>query len=410
MNLPQTEEDADAPQWLKVAWFWSGDSDVPHENLFLEVQRGQLTAITPKAPARFLDLQGAAIIPQLVNAHCHLEFSHLEAPLEPALPFADWIGRTVAARRAQPYPAQAIAAGLRESTAAGVGLLGEVMTHDSLEAYAQPEAPALTLFREFLAFSEDQAAEQRGLLRRFLADRAPGARLGISPHAPYTVCPDDLRKCLDMAVEFQATVMLHLAETRAERELLAEGRGELVEMLRRLNLWEARRYPRGLRPLDYLRELARAPRALVAHGNYFDREEIETLARTGIAVAYCPRTHAFFQHSAHPFRAMLQQGVGVCLGTDGRGSNPDLNLWEEVRFLRRKYPDVPPVELLRMATVRGGAALGQDVVLREGQPARWTVLLPGVGQRAIISDWDALFSRQTDREFVMLKGLASRSG
>jgi cytosine/adenosine deaminase-related metal-dependent hydrolase len=57
---------------------------------------------------------------------------------------------------------------------------------------------------------------------------------------------------------------------------------------------------------------------------------------------------------------MLAAGVNVCLGTDSLASNPDLNLWREVCFVRERYPRFDGEELVRMATLRGARALGID--------------------------------------------------
>ncbi len=401
-------------RWYHVGWFWSGGAEPPQEDVFLEVHAGRLLSITTVAPGQYADWSHAAVLPPLVNAHCHLEFSQLATPLHPALPFSAWIGRTVATRRANAEPIASIQQGLRESAAAGTRLLAEVVTlpenlHSVYGSMGVDRAGfdsvpplELTLFQEFLAFHREQADQGLHRLREFLSHSALDSPRGIAPHAPYTVCPEYFRDCVELATETGSAVMLHLAETQAELELLAAGEGELVEMLRGLDLWQPLHYARGLRPLDYLRELARAPRGLIAHGNYLTQEEQELLAEMEVAVVYCPRTHAFFGHAPHPFQELRARGVRVCLGTDGRGSNPDLDIWGEVRFLRQHVPTVPSLELLRMATVEGGAALRQELELVPGSPARWTVLLPGAGQPSKISGWGELFARQSHPEIVML--------
>jgi aminodeoxyfutalosine deaminase len=78
-----------------------------------------------------------------------------------------------------------------------------------------------------------------------------------------------------------------------------------------------------------------------------------------MTVVYCPRTHDFFRHGAYPLEAMLAQGVAVALGTDSRASNPDLSLWEELRFVARRYPELSPATVLRLGTQAGAVALGR---------------------------------------------------
>ena len=56
---------------------------------------------------------------------------------------------------------------------------------------------------------------------------------------------------------------------------------------------------------------------------------------------------------------MLARGVRVAVGTDSRASNPDLNVWEELRLIRRDFPQLPSGEILKLATLNGAEALGK---------------------------------------------------
>jgi len=398
-----TPTSTDESRWYRADWFWAGEGDTPRRGVFLETRNGLITEITPTAPANFIDLGPAAILPRLVNTHCHLEFSDLPQPLSPALPFADWIGKTVAARRNRSDWRGAIAAGLQETEQAGTGLLAEIVTQDDLLPDRDAASPELTLFREFLAFDDAQSASQLEVIRTFLQSPHNEQRRGISPHAPYTVCLNDLEKCAQLAREFDAPLMMHLAETKAELEFLYRQSGELVEMLQRIDLWHPERYEQGLRPLHYLQRLDVNQPCVIAHGNYLDDEEIEFLSRRPqFSVAWCPRTHAYFEHTPHPWLKLAAAGVNVALGTDGRGSNPDLDLWKEAQFVKRQQPDANSRFLLQMATVNGGRALGADVRLRIGQPAIWTVVSPAGDDLSPFSDWDAMLLRQTRRQSVMI--------
>jgi aminodeoxyfutalosine deaminase len=113
---------------------------------------------------------------------------------------------------------------------------------------------------------------------------------------------------------------------------------------------------------------------------------------------YCPRTHHFFGHPAHPWRDMLEAGVAVALGTDSRASNPDLDLWSEVQFLRQTCGDVPPHTLLELATIRGAAALGtadQTGTLSPGKSADLALLRLGDDAAAIADPFEALLHPNT---------------
>jgi cytosine/adenosine deaminase-related metal-dependent hydrolase len=154
---------------------------------------------------------------------------------------------------------------------------------------------------------------------------------------------------------------MHLAESREEIEWLRSDGGPLRELLQDLGAWRPGRFGGG-RPLDYLHALAQADRALVIHGNYLDDEEIAFLAahRRRMAVVYCPRTHAWFDHDPYPLARMLAAGVTVALGTDSRASSPDLSLLAEMQDVARRHPEIEPRAVLEIATLGGARALGRE--------------------------------------------------
>ena len=117
---------------------------------------------------------------------------------------------------------------------------------------------------------------------------------------------------------------------------------------------------------------------VIAHGTYLDPSEFWQLrpeAAPGdqrVAIAFCPRTHARFGHAPHPYRAMLAQGVVVCLGTDSLASSPTLSLLDEIRFLHRRDPSLGGPLLLTMATLFGAWALRAEAIagsLKAGKSA-----------------------------------------
>jgi cytosine/adenosine deaminase-related metal-dependent hydrolase len=150
-------------------------------------------------------------------------------------------------------------------------------------------------------------------------------------------------------------VTIHLAESPAELELLANQTGPFVDFLAALGVWDPVGLARGVDSVITCNRFA--DHTLFAHCNYLSPEDARDF-HAGMSIVYCPRTHAAFGHPPHPFRAFLDRGVRVCLGTDGLASNPDLDVLAEARFVHAKYPDFPGETLLRMITLAGAEALG----------------------------------------------------
>ena len=337
----------------------------PIENGVVEVYDGRITAVRSALPHEVCrDLGDVAVLPGLVNAHAHLEFSLVEQPFRPARPFTDWIRALVAYRRREftpdsPAQQDSVTGGAIEAAESGTMLLGEIATAGWKAVALPANGLRVVAFRELIGLRPDAVESQMELAEEWLPRKSDRVTYGLSPHAPYSVAPELLRRSVGLAKRFDAPVAMHLAETRDELEFLAHGRGELVEMLKSFGAWPEGGLPLGRRPLDILQTLADAPRALVVHGNYLADDEIDFIAaRPQMSVVYCPRTHEFFGHEPHPWRKLLARGANVSLGTDGRGSNPDLSLWNELVFLRERFPDVTPCTLLELGTLAGARSLG----------------------------------------------------
>jgi cytosine/adenosine deaminase-related metal-dependent hydrolase len=365
-----------APAAFQARWVVPVDQ-TPLDRGIVTVAGGKIVAVGENKSGRPpRDLGDVALLPGLVNAHTHLEFSVLEQPLgRPEMPFAEWIGELVAYRRQRDkalmvetdgfarFARRWAEAGLKELRSAAVVAAGDIATRDWTSECSLASGIYLAVFYELRGLDPAAQATQLDRARSFideLYEVGRSARPGLSPHAPYTVGPEFLRNACELSAATRTPVAMHVAESTAELELLASHSGELVELLQSLGAWRPDAIPRGIRPLDYLELLATAHRSLVIHGNFLAASEINLIAahRERMSLVYCPRTHSYFQHGRYPLAQMLAAGARVAVGTDSRASNPDLRLLEEVRHAARQHPDVPPHEVLKLGTLYGAESLG----------------------------------------------------
>mgnify|MGYP002622917706 CR=1 FL=1 len=390
---------------IPARWLFPGDGP-PRENVTLVIADGLVQAIEGASESNASDLGNMAIIPGLINAHTHLEFSSIDMPLQPADDFAGWIRSIVGYRRQELIPVRrSIQDGANESLRAGVAWCGDITTAWSADWLPSP-GPNVVAFHEVIGIGRSRVSEAVERARQELLPYASDSgsvgssgqgrqiRRAISPHAPYSVHHELFSELARLSGEFACPLAVHLAETEVELELLATAGGPLRRLLEDFGVWEADAVIPNSRPIDYLRRLDTADRVLVIHGNYLDEQEITFLSHDRrFSVVYCPRTHAYFGHPRHPLPRLLDAGVNVALGTDSRASNPDLSLWGEVRLVRREFPELSGETLLEMATCRGAQALGlPDGVgtLRPGRPADFCVLeLPEQSSTMVTSAEDA---------------------
>ena len=338
---------------------WLVTSEQSQSDVTVRFSDGLVLSIEPGRTADSVELGPVAMVEGLVNAHTHLEFSSLPKPIPTTGRFTDWIRNVVKYRRENPeLTSAAISAGIEESWQSGTTIVGEIATVGwSAADYAKAGFKGI-VFQEVLGLSSERIQQQTELARSHVTGNRIDSR-GISPHAPYSTHLDLVRQSVEIAIQTNCPLAMHLAETKAELELLGTGTGEFREMLIDFGIWNDTRFQTPLKPMDYLEVLARAPRSLIIHGNYLDDTELKFLAsQPQMTLVYCPRTHFAFGHSEHPWRRLIELGGPVAIGTDSRASNPDLSLFAELQFLAARHPDVSHLDLLKLGSSHGRRALG----------------------------------------------------
>jgi cytosine/adenosine deaminase-related metal-dependent hydrolase len=358
----------------------------PIEGACLTIQDGRIAWVgSAQERAGDLDLGNVAIIPGFVNAHTHLELGPLgangHAGASAAVDELEWLKQVIEQRRAATRSRllAIVAEHVQASIAAGTTFLADTTTA-GLSWGALAEAPLrAVVFAEVIGLKRDRGLEADAAAWKWLGSIRPEsqvaacARVGLSPHAPYSTSGWLYYKAAASGLPLST----HLAEMPEELRLLAHRDGPLRRFLEELGAWDEEWEPVGPRPADYVRrgDLRRAD-WLIAHGTYLEPDDFWQLrpeaAPDGhrVAIAYCPRTHARFGHAPHPYRAMLERGAIVCLGTDSRASCGSLSLLDELRFLHRRDESLSGALLLTMATLFGAWALRAETTTGSLKPAK----------------------------------------
>jgi cytosine/adenosine deaminase-related metal-dependent hydrolase len=182
---------------------------------------------------------------------------------------------------------------------------------------------------------------------------------GIAPQALYSVSEDLLRRVVEFADRSKLPRSLHLAECEAESAFLREGSGEFVPFLAERGVWDPSWRPAGVSPVVYADRLGLLrPRTLLIHANYLSESDIRRLAAGSATVVYCPGTHRFFGHRAHPVDRLLRAGVAITLGTESLAANDRLDLLHEAGLAAAMFPAVEPEEWVRAITLTPAHSLG----------------------------------------------------
>jgi 5-methylthioadenosine/S-adenosylhomocysteine deaminase len=332
-------------------------------------------ATVPTPPgAEAEDFGDAVIVPGLINTHTHLELTGLggEAP-DPA--FAAWIRRLRETKAARPPEVFADAArrGLADCWAAGVTTIAD--TGDSgavLPVLAEAGGSGIVYQEVFGPHPEQRDASLRGLqqqverLSRFAGGRV---RLGVSPHAPYTVSGPLYAATAAWARAERLPLAVHLAESPDESRLLASGTGAFADA------WRARGIPMpaplGRSPVEWLDEHGvLTPSTLCIHVIQVSAGDLARLARAGAAVAHCPRSNRAHGHGDAPLRSLRSAGLRVGLGTDSVVSVGTLDLLAEARAAR-ELAGLDAAGTLALCTIDGARALGLEQEIGSLAPGKW---------------------------------------
>ena len=320
------------------------------------------------------DFGDALLLPGLINTHTHLELTGLEGG-PPTPDFAGWIRRlreTKAARAPDGFLAAA-RRGLADCWAAGVTTVAD--TGDSgaaIQALAEAGGTGIA-YQEVFGPHPAKCAESLLGLRRQVERSAAYAvgrvRIGVSPHAPYTVSGPLYRATADWARSAGLPVAVHLAESAAESALLADGTGAFAEA------WRARGIPLpsplGRSPVAWLEEHGvLSERTLCIHVVRAPAADVRRLARAGVAVAHCPRSNRAHGHGSAPLEALLSASIRVGLGTDSVVSVGSLDLLAEARAARM-LAGLDAERTLALCTLEGARALGLDGEAGSLAPGKW---------------------------------------
>ncbi|MFZ4693578.1 MAG: amidohydrolase family protein [Verrucomicrobiia bacterium] len=360
-----------------------------------------------------LDLGDCVLMPGLVNAHCHLDYTAMRGKIPKARGFAQWIESIGRAKRqwgARDYR-DSIMTGMREALASGTtAMVNWICLPAALPSRGVPPMRVWWLWEQ-IAYRPGSAPDKAGwsAWRRRVRGKGRAWKAGIAPHAPYTCTGEILRAAAAWSGSARFPWSIHVAESQDEWRMFREARGGLFHFMR--GMGRAMTDCDGRTPLAAAWDAVYASRApvLLVHANRLSRED---LARLGaavhrgrpIAVVHCPRSTKRLGHPPFPLRALHAAGVPVVLGTDSLASNNDLSMFAEMRALDGAQTGLRPHEILAMATAGAAQAVGAGKSW--GRWKDW-IAIPCRAEREA-GAWEAILAHEGPVSWAMVDGKAAR--
>ena len=319
------------------------------------------------------DLGEAILLPGLINAHCHLDYTMMRGALFEGGGFTDWIKRLNSMRRSldQKDYLDAISGGLAELKQWGCTTVFNIESFPEVIPCLPPSPIRVWWFPEVMDIRSrlESFEALAGAIGCFDRAGERGGGYGISPHAPYTVSRDLYGLASSFAAKHNLPLCTHLAESSEEMAMFRDGAGPMYGFLK--SLGRPMEDCGSTTPVQAVIGGGWLPEgSLLVHMNELSDEDRLLLAsRPGAhPVIHCPRTHRFFGRRPFDLEFLRSARIPVLLGTDSLASNRDLNMFSEMRAMQEAFPGIDPTEILEMVTVRPAAAIGRSGRLGELSP------------------------------------------
>ena len=324
------------------------------------------------------DLGEQVLLPGLINAHCHLDYTCLRGKIPRQKSFTDWI-RAINAEKENLSVENYVASindGFSEAQRFGTTTIANLTAFPELVSRIEP--PIRTCwFAELIDVRNPSRA--REILDSAVDQLKSRKHWGLAPHAPFTASANLYRLCEEIAKRENILLTTHLAESREEMSMFRDASGTLYDFLN--DIGRDMSDCNGTTPVncfldrDVSLNRSQPPvrlgliegnrRYLVTHLNELSENDFSSL-RTwadNFAIVHCPRSHQYFGHSPFQLEKLRGLGFNICLGTDSLASNEDLSLFAEMRASQQEFPGVSSEEILKMVTVNPACALGRENAL-----------------------------------------------
>ncbi len=319
---------------------------------------------------RVLDLGDTLLLPGLVNAHCHLDYTDMAGHFPPPRVFTDWLKVITEAKSGWGYSdyAESWLNGARMLVRTGTTTVGDIEALPQLLPEVWRATPLKVIsFLEMIGITGRRSPgeilqESLTRIRGLPKGRSTAA---LSPHAPYSTLPSLLRLAATTSARRKWPISVHVAESDLEFRMFRHGEGQMYDWMQRSGREMAD--CGGVSPVRHLRRCGLlSPRLIAVHVNYLDRKDADLLGGHRVNVVHCPRSHEYFGHAPFPLRRLARAGANLCLGTDslasvykGRRQTVELSMFEEMRALAKRESGLSPNAILRMATINPARALGR---------------------------------------------------
>lgn len=320
------------------------------------------------------------LCPGFVNAHCHLELSHMKGMIPENTGMTGFVTAVMQQRNStEETILTAIATAEAEMAANGIVAVGDICnTAHTLQQKLQGQLYYHN-FIECTGFvpstAENRFQQSLELFNKFAPHYGvPVSSVSMVPHAPYSVSGDLFRKIIDFPGN--QLLSMHNQESADEAQFFQNRSGNLLKLYERigidLSFFEAPGKSSWQAVLPYFR---RNQSLLMVHNVTTEKEDLAAIGSTGLErskcfLCLCPNANLYIGNGLPAIETLMESGISIVVGTDSLASNHQLSILEELKTLHRAFPELPLEALLTWATSNGAKALQLEEIVGSFEPGK----------------------------------------
>ncbi len=315
-----------------------------------------------------LEFYSGILVPGFVNAHCHLELSHLKGRIEENTGIGGFVGKINLLRNTETGDVEkAMQTADKLMWAAGIAATGDISNsllsidtkrksrifyHTFIETFGFHPSRAERAF-DFALYLENNFSEN-------------GLACSVVPHSPYSVSQALFEKIRDHVAQKRSILSIHNQESQSETEFFETGTGGIAtHIAENLGIDISHWKPTGKSSLvSILEYLPKENTLLLVHNTFTTGPDIEFLlenrAPGNTFFVLCPGSNLYIENALPPVPLFRKHNLNICLGTDSLASNHQLSVLEEMKILQQNFEETGLEELVKWACVNGAKALGID--------------------------------------------------
>lgn len=360
-----------AEKRIAASYVYTLDAEEPIRNGFVEYDDtdGRIIRTGACEDPDSEEIMDGALVPGFVNAHCHVELSHLHGKFVKGTGMAgfidqinalrDWAGREAKMKLVQEWMDKM----WRDGVTAMADISNDDSSFDVKKNHRMYTRTFLEVFGSEPEMCEGVMADVRKLNQ--IAD-ASGIDAAPTPHSCYTMSPSLLSESAAAGLE-RGFISYHSQESSEEEELLRSGSGAMYENRKRSGM--STPPVTGESSLKYFIDRLAAVRPaphkeqiLLVHNVCLSQEDIDAAKKVmeNVYWAICPLSNIFIHNALPPVRLMRENGLDIMIGTDSLSSNDDLDMVKEIVCLHENFPEVTMNELFIWASLNGARFLKKE--------------------------------------------------